>query len=52
MVLCEWFLLCDREAAGMSRGPIGGGEFALMPVCQRCADRLELPLVPLPEGEA
>ena len=51
MVLCEWFLLCDREAAGLSRGPLGGGEFALMPVCQRCADRLELPLVPLSEGE-
>lgn len=48
-MLCEWFLMCDRPAVGLSRGPIGDGAFGMAPVCQRCADRLDLPLSPLPD---
>jgi hypothetical protein len=38
--VCAWFALCDRPAEWVSRGPVGGGEFGMMPICQRCADKL------------
>jgi hypothetical protein len=45
--ICQWFALCDQPAAGTSRGPYGDGQFAHIPVCARCAERLDLPLQPL-----
>lgn len=41
---CQWFALCDREAAGVVAHPV----LADVPTCQRCADRLGLLLEPLP----
>lgn len=34
---CQWFLLCENEAIGMSKVPWGEE-----PVCARCAARFEL----------
>lgn len=39
-MMCQWFAMCDNEAVGVSRGPVGNGEFAMVPICQRCADRV------------
>jgi hypothetical protein len=38
--MCEWFLLCDRDAAGTVTHPILGE----VPVCERCASALGLDL--------
>lgn len=35
---CRWFALCDRPAVGVAGHPILG----TVPICQRCADNLEL----------
>lgn len=35
---CQWFALCDHDAAGAVAHPILG----LVPCCQRCADALGL----------
>jgi hypothetical protein len=37
-MICQWFLLCDHEAAGTVSHPILGD----VPTCQRCADKHEL----------
>lgn len=41
-LMCEWFVMCDRPAEWVTEGPIGNGLFAMVPVCQRCADRVGL----------
>lgn len=41
-VLCGWYVLCDRPAAGVVRHPV----LEWLPVCQRCADSHGLELVP------
>lgn len=38
MTTCEWFALCDNEAAGVVKHPALGN----VPTCRRCADRLGL----------
>jgi hypothetical protein len=43
-MVCAWFALCDRPADWVSRGPVGGGAFGMVPVCQRCADRVGIPV--------
>jgi hypothetical protein len=40
-VTCEWFALCDNEAAGVVSHPILGD----VPTCERCAEKLGLVLV-------
>lgn len=35
---CEWFLLCENEAIGVSPHPV----LEFVPVCRRCADKLDL----------
>jgi len=47
MSRCEWFALCDHEADGTVSHPILGA----VPTCQRCADRLDLHLVPWPADD-
>jgi hypothetical protein len=39
-LMCNAFALCDRPAAWATPGPVGGGDMGMVPVCQRCADRL------------
>jgi hypothetical protein len=41
-VTCMWFALCDNEAEFAVRGPIGDGQFGLIPVCGRCVEKLGL----------
>lgn len=41
--MCVWFLKCDRPAEWATRGPVGNGEFDMVPVCQRCADKVGIP---------
>lgn len=43
MVQCEWFVMCDQEAAGAVRHPVLGA----VPTCQWCADKLGLTLEPM-----
>lgn len=43
--MCSWWAWCDNVATLASRGPIGNGEFGMIPVCERCATRFELPTV-------
>jgi hypothetical protein len=47
MIMCQWFAMCEREATGAARGPIGGGEWGYLPVCVRCSDRFELEVLPI-----
>lgn len=44
---CMWFAMCENEAEYTVRGPIGDGQFGLIPVCGRCVDKLGLE----PEGK-
>lgn len=37
---CAWYALCDRPAEWVTRGPVGDGAFDMVPICQRCADKL------------
>lgn len=43
-MICEWFALCDHEAVGLVAHPIIGS----VPVCQRCADKLDMKPEPFP----
>jgi hypothetical protein len=47
MLTCQWFALCDNEAYLAARGPVGGGAWDWLPVCDRCAGRLKLETVPV-----
>lgn len=38
---CKWFALCDNEATTTRRGPVGGGEFGEIPICERCDVKTE-----------
>jgi hypothetical protein len=38
---CMWFALCDNDANGLRRGPVGGGKFGEIPICKRCDDKVE-----------
>lgn len=38
---CMWFARCDNPANGLRNGPIGGGTFGDIPICQRCDDMVE-----------
>ena len=38
-LMCEWFVMCDRPAEWAANGLPGQG---MVPVCQRCADRVGL----------
>lgn len=44
MTRCQAFLLCENPAVGVADHPVLGS----YPSCQRCADRLEKNLKPLP----
>ena len=35
---CEWFALCRNESVGTVPHPVLGD----VPICQRCADKMEL----------
>lgn len=35
---CQWYVMCDHEAIGVSEHPILGA----VPICQRCADKHDL----------
>lgn len=37
---CMWFAKCSNPANGLRRGPVGGGEFGDVPICQRCDDKV------------
>jgi hypothetical protein len=39
-LVCAWFALCTNPAEWATRGPVGDGEFGMVPICQRCADRM------------
>lgn len=39
-LVCAWFALCTNGANGAARGPIGNGEFGMIPICDRCAERM------------
>lgn len=47
MILCEWFALCTREAAGTVYHPVLGD----VPTCDRCRDKAD-PLLTQDECEA
>lgn len=38
-LMCAWFVMCDRPAEWAAQGVPGQG---MVPVCQRCADRVGL----------
>lgn len=38
-LMCSWFVMCDRPAEWASQGLPSQG---MVPVCQRCADRVGL----------
>jgi hypothetical protein len=38
--ICRWFALCDHEAVGTVPHPVLGD----VPACQRCVDKLDLPV--------
>lgn len=42
LVICEWFALCTYTADGKVHHPVLGW----LPCCTRCADKLDLQLVP------
>lgn len=42
---CMWFVMCTRTAIGTTPHPILG----LVAVCQRCADKMSLPVTPFTE---
>lgn len=42
---CEWFALCDHEAIGLVAHPAFPGG---VPTCQRCVDRFDMTVEPLP----
>jgi hypothetical protein len=46
MLTCQWFATCTNEATLASRGPVGDGKWDWLPVCERCADLLDLETVP------
>jgi hypothetical protein len=39
-MICEWFALCDHEAIARVPHPVLGS----VPICQRCAERLDIEL--------
>lgn len=43
VLLCAWYARCTRPAVGATPHPILGP----VPVCQRCADRHELVVMPV-----
>ena len=43
LVICEWYALCVRPAAGAVRHPILG----LVPTCVECAAKHDLTLITL-----
>lgn len=47
-VTCEWFALCTNDATGTAEGLIGG-TWCNVPICSRCANKLDLTLTPFPE---
>lgn len=50
-VICSWFVRCSNVAQWATRGPIGGGGFGMVPICQRCADKVGIPAEELYEYE-
>lgn len=42
---CQWFLLCDNDATttriGPGRDPDGKPSFVDVPICDRCAKRVD-----------
>lgn len=44
---CQWYALCGNPIAGTTPHRILGD----VPICQRCADKHDLPITPLREGE-
>ena len=42
-MVCAWYALCDHPAEYLSRGPVGDGQFDLLPVCSRCARTTGIP---------
>lgn len=39
-MMCEWYAMCEREAAGATPHPALGD----VPICQECADKHQLPV--------
>jgi len=39
-LVCSWFALCENAATAAAQGPIGDGEFGMVPICDRCATKL------------
>lgn len=50
-VICAWFLRCTNVAEWATRGPVGDGKFDMVPICQRCADKVGIPSDELHEYE-
>lgn len=44
---CQWYALCPNAMDGVTPHPILGD----VPICKRCADKHDLPITPLKEGE-
>ena len=44
-MICEWFLMCENQANGV----VGHAVLGLVPTCRRCADKLDLDLLPVDE---
>lgn len=42
MIYCQWFALCVNEAVGTVEHPVLGD----VPICQRCATRFDLKVIP------
>lgn len=40
MPICEWYAMCANPAVGTTPHPVLGD----VPICQRCADRHDLPV--------
>ena len=47
-MMCAWYVLCDNEAIGTTPHPILGD----VDICQRCADKHELPIEPFKEQQS
>lgn len=45
--MCEWYALCANLAVGTTPHPILGP----VPICDRCAQRHNLPVTLTPEGQ-
>ena len=43
MLYCEWFARCTNKADGAVWHPV----LEYVPTCRRCADKLDLELVPI-----